>query len=400
MAMKVVPLAFKGSVPAAPHGGHVRPEPKCSKIIRPSCVKDSLRFGSFWVIMTPVHYQPLMVPAPFLADTPEVANLLHGEKNSRSSEEQERVGCSSEGSSEPEHDSADAPPQMEATVSRMTSAPSEAFAIRQKPGFHRTTLCPYYESQPVSNIVLGLASGSSGYARRALQLRCAELVETEAGAFFLMPNPKYHWTPEAAFNRERKARCVAWWIQPDLSPMLKSWITQALSGCDDCSPPGDLESGVGAPGDFGYSQVQKQPGYLHTYRDLCGVAHVRLLDALTAGIRKYLERMFGESLPSAHVSAGFHYPVRPQYSTLHLQIRVNSGNVCPGEGRGVDLFRLHHRLKLDPTCFQRDDEELSYEATANLRAALLKACDKAGTAACQVGPMKLVLGENAPGKAT
>ncbi|CAL1134275.1 unnamed protein product [Cladocopium goreaui] len=70
---------------------------------------------------------------------------------------------------------------------------------------------------------------------------------------------------------------------------------------------------------------------------------------------------FGESLPSAHVSAGFHYPVRPQYSTLHLQIRVNSGNVCPGEGRGVDLFRLHHRLKLDPTCFQRDDEELSYE---------------------------------------
>eukprot|EP00435_Cladocopium_sp_Y103_P070723 s134_g35.t2 len=218
MAMKVVPLACKGSVPATPHGGHVRLESKGSKLIWPSCVKDSLRFGSFWVVMTPVNYQPPMVHAPFLADAPvEMANPLHGENNSHSSEEQERIGCSSEGSSEPEHDSADAPPQMEATVSRMTSAPSEAFAIRQEPGFHRTTLCPYYESQPVSNIVLGLASGSSGYARRALQLRCAELVETESGPFFLMPNPKYHWTPEAAFNRERKARFVAWWIQPDLS---------------------------------------------------------------------------------------------------------------------------------------------------------------------------------------
>mmetsp|Transcript_19829 Transcript_19829/g.34713 ORF Transcript_19829/g.34713 Transcript_19829/m.34713 type:complete len:118 (+) Transcript_19829:3-356(+) len=115
-----------------------------------------------------------------------------------------------------------------------------------------------------------------------------------------------------------------------------------------------------------------------------------MLNALTAGIKTYLERMFGD-LAAAHVSAGFHYPVRPQYSTLHLQIRVNAGDVCPGEGRGVDLFRLQNRLTSDPDCFKRDDERLFYEATANLRLALLKACDKAGTAAREVGPKSVLL---------
>jgi hypothetical protein len=28
--------------------------------------------------------------------------------------------------------------------------------------------------------------------------------------------------------------------------------------------------------------------------------------------------------------------VRPQYSTLHLQVRVNSGTVCSADGRGQD----------------------------------------------------------------
>eukprot|EP00435_Cladocopium_sp_Y103_P071079 s134_g36.t1 len=215
--------------------------------------------------------------------------------------------------------------------------------------------------------------------------RCGARVTRGTGLALVAPQ-LFHTQPSYTQLAQSGAKVDRVWLDVAQMlarcPMLKSWIAQALSGCDDCSSPGDLESGVGAPGDFGYSQVEKQPGYLHTYRDLRGMAHVRLLDALTAGIKKYLERMFGESLPSAHVSAGFHYPVRPQYSTLHLQIRVNSGNVCPGEGRGVDLFRLHHRLKLDPMCFQRDDEELSYEATANLRAALLKACDKARLPLC------------------
>ncbi|CAJ1366405.1 unnamed protein product [Effrenium voratum] len=150
-----------------------------------------------------------------------------------------------------------------------------------------------------------------------------------------------------------------------------------------------------------------------------------MLESLTAGIKKYLERMLAPELfrsgdkrargslsnpwvsglvrpcrpptsPLAStilpLTSEWLRPVRPQYSTLHLQIRVNSGDVCPGEGRGVDLFRLQNRLKSDPECFKRDDETLFYEATANLRTALLKACDKASTAAREVGPMSLVLG--------
>lgn len=74
--------------------------------------------------------------------------------------------------------------------------------------------------------------------------------------------------------------------------------------------------------------------------------------------------------------------VRPQYSTLHLQIRVNSGNVCPGacfvshwymgilwravkavkgEGRGVDLFRQGVNACKCVTCTCAWSEHLSME---------------------------------------
>ena len=147
--------------------------------------------------------------------------------------------------------------------------------------------------------------------------------------------------------------------------------------CGDQKVPGTNVLGlVDAVSDLDNTKIQSKP--------LC---------FLKFGPEFDIER-FGESLPSANVSAGFHYPaivsdweksqhaeymrnhcqVRPQYSTLHLQIRVNSGNVCPGlafcgcwmlwrgwrgimcdtaagycmasdgalragEGRGVDLFR-------------------------------------------------------------
>jgi len=341
----------------------------CALMIRDSCGKDTMNFIDFQRIMMPVNWTPARVAAASWADVPDVTSPLLGAVKPLT--KQKERGSSSD----PEYD----------VTSRVTSTPSEAFAIRQEPGFHSRTLRPFYEAQPLSNVVLGLVSGSSGYARRSVHLRCAEIVDTEYGAFFFMPNPKYHWIPEAAFNEERKARFVAWWIHPDFCHMLRSW-TQADSAA---SARGDL-SGVGAPGDFGYSYLMKPPSYLHTCRDLCGVAHIRMLNALTAGIKTYLERMFGD-LAAAHVSAGFHYPVRPQYSTLHLQIRVNAGDVCPGEGRGVDLFRLQNRLTSDPDCFKRDDERLFYEATANLRLALLKACDKAGTAAREVGPKSVLL---------
>ncbi|CAJ1376977.1 unnamed protein product [Effrenium voratum] len=195
-------------------------ESECSSMIRQSCGKDSMNFGDFQRVMLPMNWKPPVVAAASWAEVPDLSSPILVKKTSRESKHQARLGCSSD----PEHD---APPQ--AIISRVTSAPSEAFAIRQVPGFHRTTLRPFYESQAVSNVVLGLASGSSGYARRAVQLNCAELVEAGRGAFFFMPNPKYHWTPEAAFNEERKARFVAWWIHPDLCPRLASF-DEALAG--------------------------------------------------------------------------------------------------------------------------------------------------------------------------
>merc|ERR1712032_707641 len=105
------------------------------------------------------------------------------------------------------------------------------------------------------------------------------------------------------------------------------------------------------------------------------------------------ERILGEALSSLPVSAGFHYPVRSQYSTLHLQLRVNSGNVCNlTECRGVDLLQLLSKLRTGPGSLQQDDELLHYQATANLRATLLAAVSSsAGAEVEEVGPMSLVL---------
>jgi hypothetical protein len=277
----------------------------------------------------------------------------------------------------------------------VVSAPSEAFAIRQEPFFHRSTLRPYYEAQPISNVVLGLTRGTSGYARSAMMHGCAQVVDLpDGGAFFFMPNPKYHWSPEAVFNPERKVRFVAWWIHPDHCDELHAWVQQSKGESFPGLPAEVTPSkGVGAPGDFGYSGVPKTKGYLHTCRDLAGDESVRMLEALVAGIRSYIANVLGEDmLPGAHISAGFHYPVRPQYSTLHLQCRVNSGDVCPGEGRGVDLFRLLCRLREDPQVLSRDDETLFYEATANLRTSILKASEQVGAVVREVGPQSLIVG--------
>ena len=137
----------------------------------------------------------------------------------------------------------------------------------------------------------------------------------------------------------------------------------------------------------------------------------RLLDALTTGIKKYLERMLlaqwkvdwsmtwrvcaCEAISSMSsrsfmrfcpVAAGLGSPsrvpmfqlvftiqpfsrmfsltsrllckrkfvwtckVRPQYSTLHLQIRVNSGNVCPGACFCEPLVSLVWHLFVKRSC--------------------------------------------------
>jgi len=58
----------------------------------------------------------------------------------------------------------------------------------------------------------------------------------------------------------------------------------------------------------------------------------------------------------------------------------------------VDLFRLMHRLQDDPEVLLRDDDTLFYEATANLRSALLEASKQAGSRIEEIGPRSLVLG--------
>lgn len=383
-----------------------RPTADCTAMVREACGQDSLSYTGFCGLMTPDGWEATAASPASWAEQPAEhweddlehlvlpASALDESSLQEASQEQPLLRQASAVADTTPHAS---------HRHHVKSAPSEAFAIRQGSGFHRATLLPFYASETVSNVVIGIARGSSGYARRAMAIGCAEVVISPGGAFFIMPNPKYHRVPEAALNTERKARFVAWWIHPELCTDLFAWTSDvaAVPGPLDRGlstgseePAAMVEQGVGAPGDFGFSDVQKHPGYLHTCRDLAGEEHLRMMDALVGGIKRYLERVIGDALPGAHVSAGFHYPVRPQYSTMHLQLRVNSGDVCPGEGRGVDLFRLLQKLREDPCCFHRDDETLFYEATANLRVALLSACDQAGTCAREVGPRSLVLGEH------
>jgi len=154
---------------------------------------------------------------------------------------------------------------------------------------------------------------------------------------------------------------------------------------------GDI-AGVGAPGDFTFSTVNKPAGYLHTYRDLAGSVHLNMLEVLVMRVRSFCEQLLGNAFPSARLSAGFHYPVRAQYSTLHLQLRVNSGDVCGGkEGRGVDLFQLLAQFRSDPEAFSRDDVTLHYRATSNLRHTVRTAANAAGRAVEEVGACSLIL---------
>ncbi|CAK0857674.1 unnamed protein product [Prorocentrum cordatum] len=186
-----------------------------------------------------------------------------------------------------------------------------------------------------------------------------------------MPNPKYHWEPSDIVVREdQRLRFVAWWIHPDFLDELRKWVGEcnvqrSPASCDsfaDSRPQASrgaaaaLGQGanVGSPGDFGYSDVQKPEGYLHTYRDLCRPAHLDMLEALVVGVGLFLERLLGAALPDARLSAGFHYPVRPQYSTLHLQLRINSGDArrpgAPPRAVSERLDALQRLLSAWPLC--------------------------------------------------
>jgi len=362
-------------------------------VVREACGEDTITFPAFRTLMVPDGWeQQEGTPAPW-ADAPD--SLFRT------------------GSDVGRLEAAAGPPEQHAPYNPVRSAQSEVFNIRQEPGFHAAALRPLYEAQPVSNVVAGIVRGTSGYARQVVELGLAEVVELGTsdrnGAFFFMPNPKYHWEPSDIVVREdQRLRFVAWWIHPDFLDELRKWVGEcnvqrSPASCDsfaDSRPQASrgaaaaLGQGanVGSPGDFGYSDVQKPEGYLHTYRDLCRPAHLDMLEALVVGVGLFLERLLGAALPDARLSAGFHYPVRPQYSTLHLQLRINSGDVCGGpEQRGADLFKLRAQLRRDPEALRGDGETLRYQATANLRTTLLAAAASQGRCVREVGPQSLVL---------
>jgi hypothetical protein len=131
---------------------------------------------------------------------------------------------------------------------------------------------------------------------------------------------------------------------------------------------------MGSPGDFQFSDVPKPENYLHTYRDLHSREHIVMLNQLQEGVHRFLRTLFDESfLSSAHISAGFHYPVRTQYATLHMQVRVNSGSVCRDDGRGIAIQGLIETLQGDRLKYSRDEEAFRYQVTENIKVSLLAA---------------------------
>ena len=95
------------------------------------------------------------------------------------------------------------------------------------------------------------------------------------------------------------------------------------------------------------------------------------------GVIRFLRSLFDESfLAHAHVSAGFHYPVRTQYATLHMQVRVNSGSVCREDGRGIETTALIENMKRDRLAYLRDEDTQKYLVTENVKVSLLAAANE------------------------
>lgn len=344
-------------------------------------------------------------------------------------------------------------------VNRVLSLPSDVYGIKQLPHFHSKILRPFYAARPVSNVVMGLIRGTSLYAKQAVMAKLATIIHTACGYFFIMPNPKYHTEVDSRkglLSKETgKFRFVAWWIHPRFSQQLRQWFerltveghqtsheswresSRRAASTTSQGPPADLspwagddgflspeantEAGqrnarrmstsenkapadaegpdIGSPGDFRFSDVPKPENYLHTYRDLQSRDHVNMLTQLQDGTHRFLRSLFDENfLMRAQISAGFHYPVRTQYATLHMQLRVNSGPVCREDGRGVDVERLIELLKRDRLDFERDAETFRYHVTENVKVSLLAAAreyeeQNPGQSTCrQTGPLAYELG--------
>jgi hypothetical protein len=106
--------------------------------------------------------------------------------------------------------------------------------------------------------------------------------------------------------------------------------------------------------------------------------HIRMLNQLMEGTQSFVATLTNDEdwMTNLQVSAGFHYPVRPQYSTLHLQLRVNSGSVCREDARGIEVSTLVRQLQMDTKCYARDDRVLTFQVTENVKVSLLAAAKR------------------------
>ena len=126
--------------------------------------------------------------------------------------------------------------------------------------------------------------------------------------------------------------------------------------------------GLGSPGDLRFSDVPKPDPFLNTYRDLHKQEHITMLKQLREGVHSFFKGIFEKSfLDAAEISMGFHYPVRLQYSSLHMQVRVNNGSVCRDDGRGIEIADLIQTLEADPKVFLRDATRTDFKVTENIK---------------------------------
>jgi len=143
------------------------------------------------------------------------------------------------------------------------------------------------------------------------------------------------------------------------------------------SIPESVEFGMGSPGDLRFSDVPKPEPFLNTYRDMHKPEHITMLRQLRDGVHRFFRGVFEESfLESAEISMGFHYPVRLQYSCLHMQIRINNGSVCREDGRGIEIQDLIDLLEKDPKIFHRDEVKTKFKVTENIKVSMFAACSQ------------------------
>ena len=187
-----------------------------------------------------------------------------------------------------------------------------------------------------------------------------------------MPNPKFHPVIEdiPKMNCKSALRFVVWWIAPEFCDELFSWAGDQKA-TNNLSRKVSF-SEIGNPGDFGFSRVLKSQRYLHTYRDLEGSTGIETVKGMLSSMDEFLKGHLGVD-NHYEFSCGFHFPVRTQYSTLHMQVRINSGNIVGPDGRGITSQSVIDQLIKDPLIYVNDSRGIRYRVTENIRFNLIAA---------------------------